>query len=295
MNWPACGGNRHRGTKLKNLKIRQLLALFFSLFLAVPAFAQGMDGAQTKSFFSTAAKADNYLKKGDYKQTIAAYRQFLGKYPRSSYSALSYLLIAGIYLDDLRDYSQAGTVYGRVLAQPGGDRLTQISRKFAGRWRQRIKLVLIKQALRRYYAHEVEYPASLDNLLLKGYLKENYLRGPKGNSYFYRPGASSLFPELKGQAYVLYSFTLGKGAPPLSLLIEEKKVFSRQFSLQGLMRGPQGRKAVINYKPATSSAKPVREILAAGDKIGEAQVLVITDEGVILSGKETILVLTMGR
>jgi hypothetical protein len=270
------------------------------VLLAVPVFSQeivktGENVLEVKAFFSTAAKVDRDLKKGDYNQSIADYRQFLEKYPRSSYSALSYLLIAGIYRDDLRDYSQAGTTYGRVLTQPGEDKLTQISRQFAARWRQRIKLVLIKQALRRYYAHEVEYPASLNNLLLKGYLKENYLRDLKENSYFYRPKASSLFPTLKGQEYVLYSSALGKGALPFSLLIEEKKAFYRQFSLQGLMRGPQGRKAVINYNPVTSSAKPVREILAEGAKIGGAQVLVITDEGVILSGKETILVLTMGR
>jgi len=270
--------------------------VIFSAFSQETGGRGETNALETETFFSLAAKADNYVKKGDYNQAEVCYRKFLEQYPQSRYSAFSYLRIAGVYQDYLRNYGRAKELYEKVLTLPGEDKLTRLSRKIAGIWRERMGLALIEQALNRYYAREVEYPASLKVLLLKGYLKKDSLKDSRGNDYFYRLRNSSLFSELKGQEYILSSSSNLRGKEkPLSFLIERRKTFSRQFSLQGLMGGPQGEKAVINYNPESSAAEQSREILAEGEKIGGARVVEITDAGVILEEEETLLVLTMGR
>ena len=297
---------RHRYVELTNLKRLQVLAFVFALclyafvtlYLTVPAFGLEMDEGkeqdrEVKDFFSGAFQAAGLLEKGNYDQAIACHRRFLEKYPRSRYSALSYLRIAEIYLD-LNDYGQAEEIYERILSLPGEDKLTRSSRKIAGRWKERIKLIFIKQALNRYYAREVEYPASLSDLLSEGYLKKDCLKDSPAN-YFYRSKNSNLFPDIKGQEYTLYSSDLGREEEPLPFLIKEKSALSHRFSLQGLVRGPEGERAVIKYRSGTSSGNEKAKIFSPGEKIGATRVLEITDEGVILSGEETLLILTMGR
>jgi len=269
--------------------------VIFSAFSQETGGRGETNALETEAFFSLAAKADNYVKKGDYNQAEVCYRKFLEQYPQSRYSAFSYLRIAGIYQDYLRNYGRARELYEKVLTLPEEDKLTRLSRKIAGIWRERMGLALIEQALNRYYARKVEYPASLKVLFLKGYLKKDSLKDSQGNDYFYRLKDSSLFSKLRGQEYTLYSTSAPGGRKPLSFLIERRKAFSRQFSLQGLMGGPEGKKAVINYSPESSSAEQSREILAEGEEIGGAQVVEITNAGVILKEGETLLVLTMGR
>lgn len=275
---------------------------------------------EANDFFHVVARAENFVEEGNFIKAISVYREFLDRiHPRLSsfpnpsasfseadgrihghYEAISYLHIAGIYRDYLGDYEEAAKNYERVLSLAGEDNPTYLSKKAARRWLERIRLDFLREALNRYYVSEVEYPLSLKELSQKGYIDEDYLADSFGKSYIYEPEPSELFRKLEKQEYILYCESLGKEVKPLSVLINDKRALREQFSLEGLIGSTEGKAAIIHYrkKGAVSFShtdKPVTRMLREEEKIGGAQVLEITDAGVILYVEDDILVLTSGQ
>ena len=249
---------------------------------------------EANDFFHVVARAENFVKKGNFIKAISVYREFQGKH--GHYEAISYLHVAGIYRDYLGDYEKAAKNYERVLSLTEKDKPTYLSKKAARRWFERIRLDFLREALNRYYVSEVEYPRSLKELSQKGYIDEDYLVDSFGKGYIYEPEPSELFRKLKKQEYTLYCSSFGKEVKPLSVLINDKRALREQFSLEGLIGSAEGKTAIIHYRkkgavPFFHTDKPVTRMLREEEKIGGAQVLEIRDAGVILYVEDDILVL----
>lgn len=265
------------------------------LAFCFPAISQAETGSssEVRDFYAKVRRADRYLKAGSYNRAIKEYQKFTQKYPASCYGSVSLLQIAGIHQDYLHDYFRAKELYQQILSLPTGDRLTGVSKKIAKRWLERVGLVIVEEALKKYYAREVKYPKSLDELLNKGYLKEENLVDSWRKDYLYQVRNSSLFPKLKRQEYSLSSLNLKEEGKSIPGCVEEKKAFLAQFSLQGLVEAGGRKAAVIKYEPGNSPERT--ELLREGEEIGGAEVLEVTERGAVLEGAESLIVLTTRR
>ncbi len=246
-----------------------------------------------KDFFYSVSEAERYMKKGDYTRAISIYQEFVKKHDNCI--AISHLRIAGIYQDHLGKYRKAMMNYKKVLSEKSDGKLTDLSKKVAGRWFERLRLNFLKNALKRYYVSEVEYPPTLRELSARGHIDKNYLVDSSGKSYVYKPRSSELSQKLRNQEYELYCQNLGKETKPLSTLIDEKKAVEGRFSLESLLTGTGGKVAIIRYQPVSASDKPEAKMVREGGGIGKAQIIEITDTGVILYWEDGILVLTVTR
>ncbi len=273
-------------SKLRNKKARVCRCLL--KIAAVSLFLTGQQ-AEGNIFFHNAGMAENCVRKGDFNGAIACYSRFQEEHDH--YEAVACLQTARIYMIHLREYMEAVKYYQRALSVQGEDNLTSLSKKAASRWLERIRLHFLGEALKRYYASEVEYPENLKKLCDNGYIGEDYLVDSRGEKYVYYTGPSNLFKNFKSQKYTLYCSTLGEEAKPLSCHIDRKRTYEDRFLLEGLVGSGEEKAAIVCCKPVSSTGKPETRMVREDEKIGNARVLEVKDNGVILCWEDGIIVL----
>ncbi len=273
-------------SELRNKKV--WVCKYLLKIAAVTLFLAGQQ-VEGNVFFHNAGRAENCVRKGDFNGAIACYSQFQKEH--DPYLTVSCLQAARIYIVYLRDHRNAVKYYQRALSVPGEDNLTSLSRKVAGKWLERIRMHFLGEALKRYYASEVEYPENLSELCDNGYIGEGYLMDSGGKKYVYCAGPSGLFKKFKNQKYTLYCSTLGEEAKPLSGHIDRKRAYEDRFLLEGLVGSREKKAAVICCKPVSSKGKPESRMVREGEKIGNARVIEVKDNGVILYWEDGIIVL----
>ncbi|MCC7191246.1 MAG: hypothetical protein IT444_00565 [Phycisphaeraceae bacterium] len=146
----------------------------------------------------------------------------------------------------------------------------------------RAKMAVLAEKLKEYYASKVEYPATLDELVAAKYAKAEDVTDPYGRRFSYEAKSRRIMPDIQRQVFTLKCDTISATNADLAATLEKAAA-----PLQGIVLSstePAEGKAFLK-RPRPDGALGAAQRVSVGETVGDATLLVVTDNYVVLGWK----------
>jgi len=146
----------------------------------------------------------------------------------------------------------------------------------------RAQMAVLAEKLKEYYASKVEYPATLDELIAARYAKAEDVTDPYGRRFSYEAKAHRIMPDIPRQVFTLKCDVIGATNADLAATLEKAAA-----PLQGIVLSstePAEGKAFLK-RPRPDGALGAAQRVSIGETVGDATLLVVTENYVVLGWK----------
>ncbi|MBL7222494.1 MAG: hypothetical protein ISS72_01445 [Candidatus Brocadiae bacterium] len=266
---------------------RSSVALAAAMVVATLA-SRGLPGAgaaELDGFLAAHRKAAEHASAKQWTAAAKVYGAFAAAHPRDAGASLASFL-QGLTL--LRELDQAAPAREAFARAAGGTPTTALGRAVAqgGRaWLARLQMVQLDAALRKYWVDVVEYPASLDGVVMRKLVAPEAIVDPWGKPFAYETGRLKLAPDMPRQKYTLRCTAIEGTSRDLKKFLVATRGFGQGFKVRGIVAGPPRGANVVT--PDGRSAN-----VAEASKLGTATVVTIGLQAVVIADSDNVAVLT---
>ncbi|MBI2193254.1 MAG: hypothetical protein HYU36_14860 [Planctomycetes bacterium] len=244
-----------------------------------------------QAFYLSAQVAGVALLEGNLDKARKVWMLFAHLWPRHALTAPAAIQMALIARLNTDAEEESRRLFQRVAEAPGKTLLLDSCRETARRWLARSQIASLRAAMDRYYISHLEYPATLAELALGGWVKSNDLVTPWGRPPDYRRTRSDLFPDTPGQAYELSSGSLAGPLQPEKEILEAWRSNLPRWVLWGIATTFDGRPSALLGFAEQGSKAGNKVSVPLGEKFEGLTLVNVDQVGAILGGPDFLFAL----